>query len=200
MKAARLYKSFFTQEVVQFLIQTVQKLVQEHGTITDKLNSRGKGIQIHFGHWNKRSRTNEIYQTADSRDSSFSEFWIKTRRIWKLIEYQVKLDFPEEWKRYEHRNGILKLPYLFGMWECLAINYHFLSQPHIDRNDLDRGVCVILPLEQFEGGEINIHDLGISFKATEKDIVILRSSVYLHSNNSIHSGSRSSIVLFSTNM
>ena len=191
--AAKYYQDFLKNNIVDIIKTAIERLIASHPELKKKITTRGVGFQIHFGNWKKNC--NKYYEIKDSRFLAAKIFFLQTKFIWDLISDVIKRDFPEEWKQLQQKIKLDNLSYFFGIWECLAINYRFQSNPHIDTHDIKNGICVIIPIGNFTGGNINIHDFRISLAAKERGIVVLKSSYYLHSNDPVV-GDRDSIVLF----
>ena len=65
------------------------------------------------------------------------------------------------------------LPYSFGLWHCLALNYELMSVKHKDVNDDPKGICIILPIGDFVGGNFVLHEYLIEHVFQVKDIYVL---------------------------
>ena len=77
----------------------------------------------------------------------------------------------------------------------LAINYNSISPFHIDIND--NGMCTIVPVGNQKGGELIIPHLGISIELVKEQVIMFRSNLLIHGNDSFAKGVRFSIVFFS---
>jgi predicted 2-oxoglutarate/Fe(II)-dependent dioxygenase YbiX len=85
---------------------------------------------------------------------------------------------------------------LFKVFAMLAINYNSISPFHIDIND--NGMCTIVPVGNWEGGELIIPHLEIMLKLIKGQVLMFRSSLLIH-GNALAKGVRFSMVFFSYN-
>jgi predicted 2-oxoglutarate/Fe(II)-dependent dioxygenase YbiX len=76
----------------------------------------------------------------------------------------------------------------------LAVNYNITTKFHIDLSD--EGMCVIVPVGEWEGGELIIPQLGIKINLVKGQVVMMRSSLLVHGNY-IARGFRIGLVFFS---
>jgi predicted 2-oxoglutarate/Fe(II)-dependent dioxygenase YbiX len=75
----------------------------------------------------------------------------------------------------------------------LAINYNAKTPFHIDLND--NGLCTVVPVGDWEGGNLIIPHLGIKIKLVKGQVVMFRSNLLIHGNDNAK-GIRFSIVFF----
>lgn len=182
------------------MIRCIEKsgqILVDHLPKKIKKNCRGKGFQYHFGHWKKRSMLLLMYETADSRNFWFKYFLSTTQYIWEYIASCIEQDFKDEYDWYMTRCLELNLPYTFGIWECLAINYLFKSEKHRDWKDIKNGICVIIPTGNFTGGNLFLEDFNTIIQLKRKDFFALKSYEWFHENEEFF-GNRSSFILFTS--
>ena len=160
-----------------------------------KKNSRGKGYQFHFGFWRKNSLIYLLYETVESRNHFFRTFLAKTQHIWYYIAQLIKKDFKHEYDWYLERLMTNNLPYKFGIWECLAINYLLRSTTHRDFGDVRNGICVIVPAGKFTEGNLFLKEFNTVIEFERGDFFVLRSFEWYHENEKFV-GQRTSYVLF----
>lgn len=70
-----------------------------------------------------------------------------------------------------------------------------LTDLHYDANDLDNSLCVIVPLGEFEGGELVFPKINLVVELKRGNIIYFQSKKLLHGNISA-SGIRYSLVFF----
>lgn len=180
------------EEQGELLVSVLKKLFPKK-----KTNSRGIGYQWHFGYWGKNSMINMLYETAESRNFQFAIFLAKTQHIWHFIAKLIEQDFKQEYDWYCRRLQQSNVPYTFGIWECLAINYLFGSNKHKDWGDIRNGLCVIIPAGRFTGGNIFLQEFNTVIELKHGDFLVLRSYEWYHENKEFV-GDRSSYVLFTS--
>jgi len=78
----------------------------------------------------------------------------------------------------------------------IAINFNVISKYHWDSNDDPNGLCFLITLGDFEGGELVFPQLQIVVKLKPGQIVAFPSYLLLHGNLPITKGIRFSIVYF----
>ena len=194
---ARLYTECLPDQMVSHLESEIdllyrtlpKKYLRPHKT------QRGTGVTWHLGHWSKYSKTS--YRTAITRLSVTQEFWFRTTYIWNFISNIIQDDLPEQYQvllrlRRRQNHGMF-----FGLWNCLAINRLLRCSSHRDDDDLLGGVCVIIPVGSFYGGNLRILESNLAFKIARCSILALNSTEQLHDVDHFI-GNRSSFVLFST--
>ena len=76
----------------------------------------------------------------------------------------------------------------------LAINYNCATEFHIDLND--NGLCTVVPVGDWEGGNLIIPHLEIKIKLVKGQVVMFRSNLLIHGNDNAK-GIRFSMVFFS---
>jgi hypothetical protein len=87
-------------------------------------------------------------------------------------------------------------PRAFGIFPTIAINFNVISNYHWDNNDDPNGLCVLVALGDFEGGELCFPQLQIVVKLRPNQVVVFPSCLLLHGNLPITKGIRFSIVYF----
>ncbi|UZO25353.1 uncharacterized protein OCT59_017619 [Rhizophagus irregularis] len=88
------------------------------------------------------------------------------------------------------------VPRTFGIFPTIAINFNVISNYHWDSNDDPNGLCFLVALGDFEGGELCFPQLQILVKLKPGQIVAFPSYLLLHGNLPIIRGIRFSIVYF----
>ena len=88
------------------------------------------------------------------------------------------------------------VPRAFGIFPTIAINFNVTSNYHWDDKDDPNGLCVLVALGDFEGGELCFPQLQIVVKLKPGQVVIFPSYLLLHGNLPITKGIRFSIVYF----
>ena len=84
----------------------------------------------------------------------------------------------------------------FGIFPTIAINFNVISNYHWDSNDTPEGLCFLVALGDFEGGELCFPQLQIVVKLKSGQVVAFPSYLLLHGNLPITRGIRFSIVYF----
>ncbi len=87
-------------------------------------------------------------------------------------------------------------PQLFGIFLMIAINFNIISDYHWDANDEPNCLCFLVPLGDFEGGELCFPELQIVIPLQPGQVVAFASQLLLHGNLPIIKGIRFSIVYF----
>ena len=77
----------------------------------------------------------------------------------------------------------------------LAINFNSRTPFHIDLND--NGLCTVVPVGNWIGGNLIIPHLGISIELVKGQVIMFRSNLLIHGNDSFTKGVRFSMVFFS---
>ena len=106
-------------------------------------------------------------------------------------------------KYYEHYYTKLSklmlgpfVPRSFGIFPTITINFNVISNYHWDINDAPEGLCFLVALGNFEGGELCFPQLQIVVKLKPGQVVAFPSYLLLHGNLPITRGIRFSIVYF----
>jgi hypothetical protein len=106
-------------------------------------------------------------------------------------------------KYYEHYYTKLSklslgpfVPRPFGIFPAIVINFNIISNYHWDSNDDPNGLCFLIALGDFEGGELCFPQLQILVKLKPGQVVAFPSYLLLHGNLPILNGIRFSIVYF----
>jgi hypothetical protein len=79
-----------------------------------------------------------------------------------------------------------------------AINFNTISGYHIDRDDDKYGFCWLVPLGEWEGGDLIFPQLNVRIKLKPGNILAFRSNLLVHGNLPC-SGVRHSLVFFTHN-
>jgi len=79
-----------------------------------------------------------------------------------------------------------------------AINFNTLCGYHIDRHDDKYGFCWLVPLGEWEGGDLIFPQLKVRIKLKPGNILAFRSNLLVHGNLP-YSGVRHSLVFFTHN-
>ena len=148
----------------------------------------------YFGFWRKYSTT--IYQTKTSKEYISKQFISQIQDIWKLVSQVIFHYYPDIWSRYHYNRNQLCLPYTFGIWTCLGFNYLVQSPRHKDFADASKGLCVIIPVGNYTGGNLLLPEYNVSVEITRKSIFCMDSCNVTHENKNFV-GNRSSFALFS---
>ena len=77
----------------------------------------------------------------------------------------------------------------------LAINFNSRTPFHIDLND--NSLYTVVPVSNWTDGNLIIPHLGISIELVKEQIVMFRSNLLIHGNDSFAKGVRFSMVFFS---
>ena len=88
------------------------------------------------------------------------------------------------------------VPRSFGIFLTIAINFNVISNYHWDSNDTPEGLCFLVALGDFEGGELCFSQLQIMVKLKPGQVVAFPSYLLLHGNLPITRGIRFSIIYF----
>ena len=182
--------------LIEKLESLLAKLIELHPYCNKHKNSRGEAIMFHFGFWKKNSRINKIYEIKASKCFISKLFITETAIIWDLVSKLCKKYYPDIWDKYFKNILNLHLPYSFAIWTCVAINYLLRAEVHKDSYDSKNGICVIIPIGNFKGGNLILNEYNCSIEIKRKSIFMLNSQYVMHENEPFV-GNRSSIVLFS---
>ena len=87
-------------------------------------------------------------------------------------------------------------PKPFGIFPMIAINFNITSNYHWDEKDEPNGLCFLVALGDFEGGELHFPQLQIVVKLRPGQVVAFPSCLLLHGNFKVTKGIRFSIVYF----
>jgi hypothetical protein len=190
-------KSFLTVEEKIIFLRARKKLLASVPKVMKK-NCRGKAIQLHFGFWGKRGRKRTLYKTADSRMRAVKLFFFETQRIWDKLTQFIEKNYPEQYTQLVKMKQYWNCPYTWSLWHTMAYNLRLQSTSHKDNFDDKEGICIIIPIGDFLGGDITLEEFDLDFQCQFGDIFVLSSALYLHKNQPIIKGSRDSMVLFNS--
>ena len=79
-----------------------------------------------------------------------------------------------------------------------AVNFNTICGYHIDRDDDKYGFCWLVPLGEWEGGDLIFPQLNVRIKLKPGNILAFRSNLLVHGNLPC-SGIRHSLVFFTHN-
>ena len=79
-----------------------------------------------------------------------------------------------------------------------AVNFNTICGYHIDRDDDKYGFCWLVPLGDWEGGDLIFPQLNVRIKLKPGNILAFRSNLLVHGNLPF-SGVRHSLVFFTHN-
>jgi hypothetical protein len=79
-----------------------------------------------------------------------------------------------------------------------AVNFNTICGYHIDRDDDQYGFCWLVPLGEWEGGDLIFPQLNVRIKLKPGNILAFRSNLLVHGNLPC-SGVRHSLVFFNHN-
>lgn len=165
-----------TESLFTNLLTTTALLCRIITPSTHRANSRGKGIVFHFGYWEKHSRKGVIYLTKDSRPPEVNWWRNVNYPLWVHASALAKQYFPKE---YILLNRILA-PMKFGIWVCAAVNIQFPSVPHVDTLDHILGLCCVIVLGVFIGGQLCFTENALYVPCEQGTIIIFRSATKEH--------------------
>ncbi|RHZ49680.1 hypothetical protein Glove_518g12 [Diversispora epigaea] len=84
----------------------------------------------------------------------------------------------------------------FGIFPMIAINYNIVSNYHWDLSDASNCLCCLIPLGNFQGGDLYFPQLHVRVPLQPGQVVAFDSHHLLHSNLPLISGIRHNIVYF----
>jgi hypothetical protein len=88
------------------------------------------------------------------------------------------------------------VPKPFGIFPMIAINYNIISNYHWDKSDTSNGLCCLIPLGDFQGGDLYFPQLHVRVPLQPGQVVAFNSHYLLHGNLPLIRGVRHSIVYF----
>ena len=88
------------------------------------------------------------------------------------------------------------MPRAFEIFPTIVINFNAISNYHWNSNDNLDGLCFLVTLGDFKGGELCFPQLQIVIKLKSGQVVAFSSCLLLHDNLLITKGIRFSIVYF----
>jgi hypothetical protein len=92
------------------------------------------------------------------------------------------------------------VPRPFGIFPMIAINFNTISDYHWDENDAPNSLCCLVPLGDFQGGELYFPQLRTLVPLRPDQVVAFSSHFLLHGNFPLTHGIRHSIVYFIHNV
>jgi len=91
-------------------------------------------------------------------------------------------------------------PKPFGIFPMIAINFNALSNYHWDKLDAPNCLCCLVPLGNFQGGELYFPQLHTLIPLQPGQVVAFSSHYLLHGNFPLVNGIRHSVVYFIHNI
>ncbi|RHZ69315.1 hypothetical protein Glove_284g145 [Diversispora epigaea] len=91
-------------------------------------------------------------------------------------------------------------PKPFGIFPMIAINFNALSNYHWDKLDAPNCLCCLVPLGNFQGGELYFPQLHTLIPLQPGQVVAFSSHYLLHGNFPLVNGIRHSVVYFVHNI
>ncbi|RIA93651.1 hypothetical protein C1645_761796, partial [Glomus cerebriforme] len=88
------------------------------------------------------------------------------------------------------------IPRSFGIFLMIALNFNVISNYHWNNNDDSNGLCFVIALGDFEGGELCFSQLEIIVELKPGQVVTFPFKLLLHANLLITRGIRFSIVSY----
>lgn len=109
--------------------------------------SRGSGMTLHLAFWRKSSSIS--YRSKDFRNP-WAQWWAtKNYEVWNFLSDLLGRMYPTVKREMQK----VRLPFTFGVWTALSLNYNFSVGSHIDDRDMKDGICCVVILGDFKGGE-----------------------------------------------
>ncbi|RHZ46101.1 hypothetical protein Glove_634g7 [Diversispora epigaea] len=160
-----------------------------------------RDLTEHYGAY--RLYTDLPYTSSDSASSHNTDH---QSYVDELIRSLVPLlNFVNKFIQDNYNSMYLKLknlslgpfvPRSFGIFLMIAINYNIVSNYHWDLSDASNGLCCLIPLGNFQGGDLYFPQLHVRVPLQPGQVVAFDSHNLLHGNLPLISGIRHSIVYF----
>jgi predicted 2-oxoglutarate/Fe(II)-dependent dioxygenase YbiX len=115
---------------------------------------------------------------------------------------QVNDEMMKQWRRMMHEYAKVPLPTNADGspvlpntdYHMFVLNWDAQCGFHIDKGDVDWGLCVVIPFGEFTGGELIFPELGQVVHLVAGDIMAFPSALLVHGNAPVLSGLRHSLV------
>ncbi|RHZ83994.1 hypothetical protein Glove_86g100 [Diversispora epigaea] len=160
-----------------------------------------RDLTEHYGAY--RLYTSLPYTSFDSASSHNTDHQLC---VDELIRSLVPLsNFVNKFIQDNYNSMYLKLknlslgpfaPRSFGIFPMIAINYNIVSNYHWDLSDASNCLCCLIPLGNFQGGDLYFPQLHVRVPLQPGQVVAFDSHNLLHGNLPLISGIRHSIVYF----
>ncbi|RHZ50284.1 hypothetical protein Glove_502g38 [Diversispora epigaea] len=160
-----------------------------------------RDLTEHYGAY--RLYTGLPYTSSDSASSHNTDH---QSCVDELIRSLVPLsNFVNKFIQDNYNSMYLKLknlslgpfaPRSFGIFPMIAINYNIVSNYHWDLSDASNCLCCLIPLGNFQGGDLYFPQLHVRVPLQPGQVVAFDSHNLLHGNLPLISGIRHSIVYF----
>jgi len=167
---------------------------------SDSFKDKDKQIE-HFGSY--ADYTMLPYVTAHTASTHNKDHQLCVRQLIKRL--QPLSDTINNWtnKAYSQLYTNMKdldlgpnVPKSFGIFPTASINFNCASAFHHDIKDHRNALCIVCPLETFEGDELVFPELKLIFHVKQGQAIAFRSLLLVHGNLLITSGKRHSIVFY----
>lgn len=150
---------------------------------------RGKGLTMRMGFW--RTYSTVLYESADFKNK-WSRWWaLVNEPVWQHASHLLKQHFPSVHKTLQRVHA----PHKFGSWHMAVLNVNLAVTAHCDSSDHIGGICCVIVLGTFDGGELCFPDELVCIKVKHGTIVLFHSREYEHMVSRFI-GTRFSIVLY----
>lgn len=145
------------------------------GPLKKKYSStRGGGLTMRIGFWRRYSTV--LYESADFRNK-WSRWWASVNRpVWQHASDLLKQHFPSVHKILQRVHA----PHKFGSWHMAVLNVNLAVSPHCDDWDHIEGICCVIVLGEFVGGELCFPDELVCVKVKHGTIVLFHSRKFRH--------------------
>ncbi|RHZ79024.1 hypothetical protein Glove_152g66 [Diversispora epigaea] len=160
-----------------------------------------RDLTEHYGAY--RLYTGLPYTSSDSASSHNTDH---QSCVDELIRSLVPLsNFVNKFIQDNYNSMYLKLknlslgpfaPRSFGIFPMIAINYNIVSNYHWDLSDASNCLCCLIPLGNFQGGDLYFPQLHVRVPLQPGQVVAFDSHNLLHGNLPLISGIRHSIIYF----
>lgn len=164
-------------------------------------NSFWKDLTEHFGAY--RSYTMLPYtssETASSHNANHQGCVDNLLNALQPLSNSISRFVNQHYEHYYTKLSELTwgpfAPRSFGIFPTIALNFNVISNYHWDDNDDPNGLCFVVALGDFEGGELCFPQLEIIVELKSGQVVAFPSKLLLHGNLAITRGIRFSIVSY----
>jgi len=185
----QLFKRAIPKALLEQLLESLNVLL-ENLPPHETLSNRGKEKTYHLGCWRKSMKEPTI--TKQTNHPASREFLQKNAELFDFVSKVFHQHYP---KLYEVYSKVSMPEKLVGNFGTVAVNVDYATEPHYDSDDFSNGLCWVMPIGNYTGGELRFFGLNIEVDLQPGDLICFQSKHLLHGNNP-YEGIRHSLVFF----
>eukprot|EP00027_Filamoeba_sp_ATCC50430_P009006 CAMPEP_0168560620 /NCGR_PEP_ID=MMETSP0413-20121227/11158_1 /TAXON_ID=136452 /ORGANISM="Filamoeba nolandi, Strain NC-AS-23-1" /LENGTH=332 /DNA_ID=CAMNT_0008591935 /DNA_START=223 /DNA_END=1218 /DNA_ORIENTATION=- len=165
---------FYKDEISN--IDTYMSDLSNCNTILDTTR-RGDGNAKHIGWWTTRGKGFDQAIPTTNSTPSVAKLLYSSVPLVQATSPVVKYLFPAAAMLYETVPSHFRP---FDLWSLMIANFISPQTAHTDYEDVASGICCLIPLGEFAGGQLYFEQLKTTIHCQPGDCILFRSDVLKH--------------------